>query len=121
MNRLTGRIAGLSILFDLESSNGHRIELQLDTGFTGQIAADAPALTRLGFHGPVAQTSVEFGDGSMRDLLIYAGSLSWFGREWDVQAILTDSPDCTLGMGLLAEAVIHVDMPAGAAYLESDR
>lgn len=118
MSRLIGRVDGLVVRFQIQAVNSQSAEVDLDTGFTGQLALDPTTLNRLGFVGPVAMASVEFGDGKRVDVPLYQGQLLWFGAAVDVHAVLTSSPDGALGMALLSNKVIHVDMRTGDSYLD---
>ncbi|GEM_PF-6076044 len=62
--------------------------------------------------------SVELGDGTRVDVPAYQGQLLWFGTAIEAHAILTSSTDGTLGMALLSNKVVHVDMRTGDAYLD---
>ncbi len=118
MNRIRGRVDGLAIRFLVEAENGASAEVDLDTGFTGQLALDSATLTTLGFGGPVALASVELGDGSRVDTPVYEGRLRWFDSSREVAALLTTSPVGSLGMALLSELIIHIDMKGSTAHIE---
>ena len=121
MSQSIGRVDGLVVRFQIQSANGQSAEVDLDTGFTGQLALDPATLNRLGFEGPVASASVELGDGTRVEVPVYQSQLLWFGTTIDVHALLTSATDGTLGMALLSNKVIHVDMRTCEAYLDESQ
>lgn len=119
MSRLDGKVAGLRVTFPIRATNGEVADLMLDTGFQGELALDAATLVRLGFDGPVGVSPVELGDGTHADLFAYQGRIGWLGGELDVNALMIQSAEGAMGLGLLRDVQLTVNTKTRHAAIES--
>ena len=115
---MDGRIEADEVLFEVASDNGQRAILALDTGLTGQIAANEETIRRLGFPEAYDVINGELADGSNVELQVCYGVISWLGTRRVVQAILIGAGRGCIGMGLLQDVIVHIDTHAGVASID---
>ena len=118
MSRLEGRVSGLRVTFPIRATNGEAADLLLDTGFQGELALDAATLVRLGFDGPVGVSPVELGGGSGADLFVDQGRIGWLDGELEVSALMIQSTEGAMGLGLLRDVQFTLNTKSRHAAIE---
>ena len=89
----------------------HRLEVVLDTGFTGYLTLPERAIRRLGLK-PVGQRTFELANGEIFDFDVYLGSVLWHGRATDALILQSDGAPL-LGMTMLWGSRVTVDTVSG--------
>lgn len=118
MSRMVGRLEGDQIVFELRASNRESAAVALDTGFTGELALSPETATRLGFGRPIRSDLAELADGSMASFDVAVGTVIWLGKRRTTRALLVDTDQGSLGMGMLRDVIVHIDTHAGVASID---
>jgi len=85
------------------------VEAILDTGFDGWVCLPMRLAVQLGLELCGFQT-VELADGTQKEELVFSGEVI-FGNERDeVDITLTSGGDTLVGIGLLANSVVTIDL-----------
>ena len=77
-----------------------KIEVVIDTGFTGELTLPSDLIDRLGLPR-VGDLPAILGDGNEVDVDLYLGIVLWQGEERIVQVLSTDDSKALVGMSLL--------------------
>ena len=77
-----------------------KIEVVIDTGFTGELTLPSDLIDRLGLPR-VGDLPVILGDGNEVDVDLYLGIVLWQGEERIGQVLSTDDSKALVGMSLL--------------------
>ena len=87
---------------------GMRVEVWIDTGFTGEIAFPIKLILELGL---IKSGSIDavLADGSRTELDTYSCKIPWFERERNLEVIGNDGEMPLLGVGLLLGKELRID------------
>ena len=77
-----------------------KIEVAVDTGFTGELMLPGDLIDALGFPR-IGELPIIFGDGSWVTLDLYLGIVVWHTEKRVVQVLRTDDGKALVGMSLL--------------------
>ena len=119
---IRGRVGGNQqalVPLDINDGNGrpHRLEVILDTGFTGHLALSREFISMLDLPF-VGQRIFELANGERFEFAAYLATVSWHGRLRDALVLQSDSVPL-LGMTLLWDSRVTVDaVDDGAVIIE---
>lgn len=85
------------------------VEAILDTGFDGWVCLPMRLAVQLGLELCGFQT-VELADGTQKEELVFSGEVIFGDKRDEVDITLTSGGDTLVGLGLLANSVVTVDL-----------
>ena len=88
----------------------------VDTGFDGDVCLPTRLAVQLGLE-LVGELTVELADGTLKDELVFAGSVRFFDITREVKILLTNSEDALLGTSLLNHYPVSIEYPGGRVRL----
>jgi len=119
---ITGKIVDnqeATIKLEIVSVNyTEKIEVLIDTGFTGELTLPSDLIERLGLPR-IGELPITLGDGQIVDVEMYLTIVLWHGEERIVQALCTDGKPL-IGMSLLYGNRLTLDVVTdGEVSIES--
>ena len=101
---ITGKIVNnQEVVIELEVTgveHPQKIEVAVDTGFTGELMLPGDLIDVLGFPR-IGELPIILGDGSWITLDLYLGIIVWHAEKRVVQVLRTDNGKPLIGMSLL--------------------
>jgi predicted aspartyl protease len=85
------------------------VEAILDTGFDGWVCLPMRLAVQLGLELCGFQT-VELADGTRKEELVFSGEVIFGDKRGEVDITLTSGGDTLVGLGLLANSVMTIDL-----------
>ncbi len=92
------------------SRQSAKLQAIIDTGFDGEVCIPVSLAVTLGLE-LVGAEFVEYGDGSRKQELLFAGSAVLQGAKRDVEIFLTNGEDALIGTDLLEDCLLTIDFP----------
>ena len=99
---------------------GIRIDVWIDTGFTGDLVLPEPVVRHLDLPLSGSVDGI-LADGSQTELRTYHCELRWFGRDRHLEVIANNGEVPLLGVGLLLAKKLRVDYTNLVVSLEPSR
>ncbi len=94
------------------------VEALLDTEFNGDLCLPVEVAVQLGLE-PIQVVEVEKADESLESMLVFAGSIEWFGNPREVDILLTDTSEALIGTRLLENTRVTLDFPESLVMIEN--